>query len=294
MTYSIVARDETGAIGVAIQSHFFAVGDGAPWIQAGAGAVCTQAFIARWYGPIGLAKLAEGHSPRDTIDELVAADPGHERRQVAVVGVNGDVAAYTGARCLGEAGHATAEGAATQANMVSSPRVWRSMLAVFEDERGALADRLVSALEAGESAGGDRRGRQSAALTLVHGDGGGFSLRVDDDPDPLAELRRLLDLRRAYDAIGRGLETALLAQPNASQLDTALKGLDGAAELLGEKNPEAIFWRGVLLARVGRTAEAKADFAKAAAAGHDWSGLVKDLPSTGLLPHEDWVQRELG
>lgn len=285
MTYSIVARDPaSGQLGVAIQSHYFCVGDGAPWVQADVGAVSTQAFIQRSFGPDGLAKLEHGMPVRAVVEELVAADDEPETRQVGIVDRNGEAFAFTGERCVAHAGHCVGDGVTAQANLVSSPTIWPAMIAEFEATQGRLADRLLRALLAAEAEGGDRRGRQSAAM-IVRGAGGeAVNLRVDDHPDPLAELARLLDLRRAYDSIERA--TGFLASSrNGGNLDQVLAEVEAAAATLGA-NPEGTFWAGVVLARSGRIAEARNRFAICAAASPGWLDVVRSLSDAGMLDGE--------
>src|SRR5215210_54465 len=163
MTYSIVARDPaSGRFGVAIQTCWPFVGAGCPWVESGVGAVVTQSFTEIGHGPNGLERLRAGDSPADALAVLLAADPGREVRQVGLVDAAGRSAAHTGARCVEAAGHATAEGVSVQANMMERPTVWPAMLDAYLATSGALVDRLVAALRAGETEGGDIRGRQSA------------------------------------------------------------------------------------------------------------------------------------
>lgn len=286
MTYSIVARDSsTGQLGIGIHSHFFCVGDGPPWARAGVGAVCTQAFTAVEYGPAGLARLEEGRSAKETVEHLVQGDALRARRQVGVVDDRGAAFAYTGELCIGHAGHACGDGVTAQANMVASPTVWTAMLAEFEAAPGDLADRLLRSLFAAEAEGGDSRGRQSAALLVVGGERGAVDIRVDDHPEPLDELSRLLDYRRAYDAIGRALSETLLALPESDATDRAITDLERAATTLRD-NREARFWETVVLARAGRIAEAREQLALCAASGHGWIDLIRQLPQAGLLSGE--------
>ena len=205
-TFSIVARDPVnGDLGVAVQSKFLAVGSVVPWASAGAGAIATQALANISYGPEGLQLLEQGLSAEAALDQLVAADDGRDHRQLGIVDRNGLAAAYTGSACLDWAGHETGEGFACQGNILDGPEVVRAMAERFRQSRGELAERLVAALEAAQSAGGDRRGRQSAALYVARAGGsyGGLldryiDLRVDDHPDPIIELGRILALHRFY------------------------------------------------------------------------------------------------
>lgn len=213
MTYSIVARDpNTGELGVAVQSCYFSVGAVVPWAEAGVGAVATQSFVDPAYGPLGLALMRKGQSAPEALQALVAADPGEAIRQVAMIDALGRVAVHTGAHCLDAAGHCLGEQVSAQANLMARTTVWGAMIERFSKTSGELATRLLAALDAAEAEGGDRRGKQSAAILIVRAQPTGkvwvdriVDLRVEDHPDPVNELRRLVDLKRLYD--GR-LETA--------------------------------------------------------------------------------------
>lgn len=207
MTYSIVGRDAvTGELGVAVQSRAFNTGAAVPWGAPGVGVVATQSYTERSYGPLGLDLLREGKSPEEALAELVAADEKPQYRQVAILDSAGRVAVHVGEACIAAAGYASGEGFSAQANMVASERVWESMAEAFERAKGPLAERLLDALDAAEAAGGDWRGRQAGGILVVAAEGKPWErevdLRVDDHPEPLAELRRLLGLRRAYRAMG--------------------------------------------------------------------------------------------
>ena len=205
-TFSIVARDATnGDLGVAVQSKFLAVGAVVPWASADAGAIATQALANMSYGPDGLALLRQGMSATDVLRQLVDADPDREHRQIGIVDRNGSAAAHTGNSCFPWAGHIVGDGFCCQGNILAGEAVVNSMAEAFEQSQGELAERLMSALTAGQTAGGDRRGRQSASLNVVRAGGayGGvldryIDLRVDDHPDPIVELKRLLGLHRFY------------------------------------------------------------------------------------------------
>jgi uncharacterized Ntn-hydrolase superfamily protein len=209
VTYSIVARDpESVALGVAVQTGTFGVGRGVPWAEAGLGAVATQSYTERSYGPLGLELMRADRSAAEALDGLVAADADQAVRQVAMVDASGLAAAHTGASCIRECGHLVADGYSVQANMMRSDRVWPAMAEAYEGASGSLARRLLSALQAAEAAGGDFRGPQSAALLVVQGEPTGNAwkgtisdLRVDDHDDPLGELERLLGMEEAYLAL---------------------------------------------------------------------------------------------
>ncbi len=210
MTYSIVARDKkTGEFGVAVQSHYFQVSPAVPWAQAGVGAVATQSMVNLSYGPLGLELLQAGYSAEQALRALTAGDPKAEVRQCAIVDAAGNVAAHTGAKCIKAAGHTLGDGFSCQANLMEKDTVWDAMAAAFESTEAALAERMMAALEAAESEGGDIRGMQSAAMLVVAGTGTGrpwddriIDLRVEDAPEPLPELRRLLRIKRAYMTAG--------------------------------------------------------------------------------------------
>ena len=202
MTFSIVACDtEQQQMGVAVASKFLAVGAVVPWLQAGVGAIATQALANTRYGPAGLALMRDGASASDALAELVAADPGRDDRQAGIVDASGRSATHTGESCMTWAGGRIGPGYAAQGNILTGPAVVDAIAEAYEGGSGALAERLLAALGAGDAAGGDRRGRQSAAIAIVS-PGGGYGgnndrlvdLRVDDHTDPVGELRRLHDI----------------------------------------------------------------------------------------------------
>ena len=197
-TYSIVARDpSTGELGVAVQSHWFSVGPIVAWAEAGVGAVSTQSFVDPSYGKLGLDLMRAGKSAPDALKSLTAGDEGREVRQVAMIDAQGRVDAWTGKKDIQAAGHIIGNNYSVQANMMLSDTVWPAMSAAFENTKGDLTERMLAALEAAQTAGGDIRGKQSAALIVVTGKPTGqawkdrvFDLRVDDSSEPLIELRR--------------------------------------------------------------------------------------------------------
>lgn len=250
MTYSIVARDpQSGELGVAVQSHWFAVGPIVPWARPGVGAVATQAMVDVAYGPRALDLLEGGVSTQDALDRLLAEDPGLSGRQVAVIDAGGRVAVHTGDKAIAFAGHVTGEGVSCQANMMASERVWPEMLEAFNSTPGPLAGRLLAALDAAEAAGGDVRGRQSAAILVVPAAGEAWenviSLRIEDHPDPLAELRRLVSLHDAYTLAERGDDLV-----NEGSHAEAAQAYRRASELAPE-NDELRFWAGLGTALAG-------------------------------------------
>jgi uncharacterized Ntn-hydrolase superfamily protein len=213
LTYSIVARDKkTGELGVAVQSHYFSVGSAVTWARAGVGAVATQAMVDVRYGPLGLELMAGGMSAPEALSSLLKGDSKPEIRQVAMVDSAGRVAAHTGTKCIPNAGHTTGDGFSCQGNIMKSNRVWGAMSREFKANADLpLPERLVAALEAGEEAGGDLRGRQSAAILVVEPslkpeawEGKVVELRVEDDAEPLVELKRLLRYQRGYRWVDRG------------------------------------------------------------------------------------------
>ena len=216
-TFSIVACDpDAQEWGVATQSKFLAVGSVVPWAQAGAGALATQSYANTTFGPARLALMASGFSAQETLDRLLADDEGREHRQIGLVDAQGNAATFTGRECLAWAGGLTGKGYAVQGNILAGEAVITAMAEAFEQARGELADRLAAALGAGQAAGGDRRGQQSAALLVVREKGGyaGFNdryvdLRVDDHPRPIRRLKEILELHHLY--FGRPDPASLVA-----------------------------------------------------------------------------------
>ena len=290
-TYSIVARDpQSGALGTAVQSHWFSVGSVVTWGRAGVGAVATQSIAEPAYGPRLLDRLEEGEAPADALVALTGEDSAARFRQVAAVDRHGEVATHTGEGCIRFAGHLAGDGFSAQANMMASEAVWPAMAEAFSAAEGPLARRLLAALEAGETAGGDVRGRQSAALLIVPADGEGWrrevELRVEDDPDPLAELGRLLDLHDAYALAGEGDE--LTGQ--GRDAEASLKYRE-AAELAPDSE-ELAFWSGLAQMKSGEL-EAGAEAVKRVMATNDgWRQLLLRLDDD-LAPGIDEARRAL-
>ena len=276
MTYSIVARNpDSGELGVAVQSHWFSVGPIVPWAAPGVGAVATQANVEVAYGPRALALLQDGLDARQALDQVVADDPGSAGRQVAVVDAAGRVAAHTGEACIAFAGHATGEGVSCQANIMVSDRVWPAMLDAFSAANGILIARLLAALDAAEAAGGDLRGRQSAAILVVPAEGEPWhtvvSLRVEDHPDPLRELHRLVELHRAYGLAGRADELT-----NEGRHDEAAALYREASEL-APGNDELRFWAGLGAAQAGDLDTATGEVRATIARHPGWRELLERL-----------------
>ena len=277
-TYSIVARDPvTGALGVAVQSHWFSVGPIVPWARAGVGAVATQANAEVSYGPHGLTLLERGADATQALGQLVAADPGAAGRQVAIVDAHGGVAAHTGASCVPYAGHVVGDAVSCQANIMANDTVWPSMLAAYTAAEGPFPERLLTALEAAEAAGGDIRGRQSAAILVAPAAGEPWeslvSLRVEDHPEPLPELRRLLRLHDAYELASRADELVY-----EERHEDAARLYRQASELAPE-NHELRFWAGLGTAATGDLETAVRYVREAIAQQPGWGELLPRLPA---------------
>ncbi len=285
-TYSIVARDPaTGELGVAVQSHWFSVGAVVPWAEAGVGAVATQSFVDPSYGPLGLELMRAGRAAPEALRGLLAADEGREVRQVAMIDAQGRVAAHTGKKCIAAAGNLVGKNYSVQANLMDKPAVWPAMARAFESATGDLTDRLLAALEAAQREGGDIRGQQSAAILVVSGKPTGrpwvdrkVELRVEDSPDPLGELRRLVRVHRAYQHMDAGDNCS-----TQKDWDCAAREY-GAAEKLLPEQIEVVFWHAVTLVTGGRVEEALPLFKKVFACEPGWAELVDRLPAAELLP----------
>lgn len=287
-TFSIVARDPaTGELGVAVQSHWFSVGPIVAWAEAGVGAVATQSFVDPSYGKNGLDLMRAGKSAPETLKELLEKDEAREVRQVAMIDAQGRVEAWTGKNDIQAAGHIVGKNFSVQANLMLNDKIWPAMARAFENTKGDLADRMLAALDAAQAAGGDIRGRQSAALIVVTGKPTGqawkdrtFDLRVDDSPQPLLELRRLVKLQRAYNHMNAG-DLAVEKKDN----EAALREY-GAAEKLVPNNAEMIYWHAVALVNMGRVDESLPLFRRVFAMDRNWITLTPRLPKSGLLPDD--------
>jgi uncharacterized Ntn-hydrolase superfamily protein len=287
-TYSIVAYDkETGQLGVAVQSHWFSVGVLVPWIKAGVGAVATQSFVKVEYGQNGLKLMGKGFSAEDALKILVEEDENSDVRQVGMVDVSGSASAFTGEKCIQFAGHIVGKNYTVQANLMASATVPTAMVRAYEITEGELVDRLMAALEAAQKEGGDIRGKQSAAIVITSGEPTGidwkdklFDLRIEDHPEPIKEMKRLIRVSRAYQHANLGdlyIETG--------EIDKALKEYDLAAEYYPE-NPELPFWTAVSLASVGRVDEALPIFKEVFEKAPDLRNLIPRLIPAGLLPDD--------
>ena len=285
-TYSIVAHDAaTGDMGVAVQSHWFSVGSIVTWAEAGVAAIATQSFVDPAYGPRGLELMKSGLSAEQALDALLLVDEGRDVRQVAFVDTDGNVAAHTGAKCIESAGHHVGDGYSVQANMMLNDMVVPAMANAYESTEGDLAGRLMAALEAAQSVGGDIRGKQSAAMLIVKGASTGRSwadrvleLRIEDHPTPIAELRRLLGVHRAYEHMNAG-DLAV----EHDDLELAMAEYGKAAELL-PGNVEVQYWAAVTLATSGKLDEALPIFRTVFAADSNWVELTRRLVKPGIIP----------
>lgn len=294
-TYSIVARDPvTGELGVAVQSHWFSVGPIVAWAEAGVGAVATQSFVDPSYGKLGLELMRVGRSAPDALKGLLAADSGSAVRQVGMIDAQGRVAAHTGERCIVAAGHIVGENFSVHANMMQKDTVWPAMAKAYRETKGDLAARMMAALEAAEAAGGDIRGKQSAALVVVSGKPTGkawvdrkFDIRVDDHPRPLEELKRLLTLQRAYNLMNEG-DLAIERNDTRAALEAY-----SAAEALAPGNAEMVFWHAVSLVNVGQVDESLPLFQKTFKMDARWRELLLRLPKAGLLPDDPKLMARL-
>jgi len=287
LTYSIVAHDpKSGEFGVAVQSHFFQVGPVVPWARAGVGAVATQADADVRYGPLGLDLMAAGYTAGRALAAALAADSKPETRQVALVDRESQVAVHTGAKCIREAGHHVGAGYSVQANMMEKATVWRAMAVAFEGTAGSLAERMMAALEAAEVEGGDIRGRQSAAMLVVDGtlhpgwwEGRLIDLRVEDHPEPLVELRRLLGVKRTYEAAGAAQAAVQGGDPQAAALTA--KALEGARD-----NTELSFWLALDMAAQSDLETAVMILRDVIRQDARWLELLRRLPPAVLLKPE--------
>jgi uncharacterized Ntn-hydrolase superfamily protein len=285
-TFSIVARDTiTGEMAVGVQSHWFSVGTIVSWGKSGVGVVATQSFVDPSYGPNGIRLMEEGLTAGEALKQLVEADPGRDYRQVAFLDDEGDVSAYTGGKCIPSASHIIDGNYSVQANMMLNDDVVPAMSRAFmENADLPLAERVLLAMQAAQDAGGDIRGKQSAALIVVGPDPVEESwqdkrvdLRVDDHPDPITELSRLLRVHRAYDHMNRG---DLAVEQGDMKLALAEYG---TAEAMFPGNLEMKFWKAVALANSGMLEEAYPVFRTVFRGDENWRELTRRLPGSGLL-----------
>jgi uncharacterized Ntn-hydrolase superfamily protein len=287
MTYSVVARDpETNVFGVAVQSHYFEVGSVVPWVEAGVGGVATQAFAEISYGPLGLARMRAGESAETALAALVAADAGEAVRQVGMVDREGRAAAHTGGGCVAHAGHRTGPGWTVQANMMLNPTVPDAMAEAFTGTDGDFLDRLLGALDAAQAEGGDIRGQQAAALVVsspepdVHKV---LRLQVEDHDRPLTELRRLVDLHRAYKEVSIAQTAA-----QSGDFDAVIPAIE-RAHAIAPANTEVTFWHAAMLNLFGDP-RGRPEIDAFLGAHPDWREFIRRLVAAGVVPDSPEIQ----
>jgi len=294
-TYSIVAYDkDTGDMGVAVQSHWYSVGTIVSWGEAGVGVIATQSFVNVSFGPRGLELLKKGFSAQQAVDELIKSDEGREFRQLAVLDAKGNAASFTGVKCIQPAGNIVGENFSVQANLMLNDKVWPAMAEAFENSNGPLAERMLIALEAAEEAGGDIRGKQSAALLVVRGKSTGnvwedrlVELRVDDANEPLIELRRLLKVHRAYEHMNKG---DIAVEKN--DMITAMNEYTAAMKMFPD-NLEMKYWTAVTLANNNRLNEALPMFKEIFSKDSKWKLLTPRLIPNGLLKVDEEALKKI-
>jgi uncharacterized Ntn-hydrolase superfamily protein len=286
MTYSIVARDpQTGRFGIAVQSHFLGVGPVVPWLEAGVGAVATQASVNTAFGPMGLELLRAGASAEQTVAALLASDENPQVRQLGVVDAEGRAAAHTGAETIPAAGHLARDGFTVQGNLLLSDTCWPAMATAYEEglaEGAPFVERLLRAMEAAEREGGDVRGRQSAAIIVVdaalhprswRGHGLVMDMRIEDHPDPVPELRRIVTMQLAYDMLDDDGDEAKAGRTAEQRYAEARRMAPDAFEL--------VFWRALELATAGDVAAARREMAIAMEADDSWRRTLEHLAEAG-------------
>ena len=284
-TYSIVARDEqTGEMAVGVQSHWFSVGTSVPWAEAGVGAIATQSFVDKSYGPKALALLKTGLSAQQVLDKLVTDDPGRDVRQVSIIDAKGNVATHTGKNCIQVASHIKGTNYSVQSNMMLGDQVDEYMSEAFEKSKGKpLAERILLALEAAQKAGGDIRGMQAAAIIVVPGkttepwNNKTVDIRVDDAKEPLKELRRIYTVHLAYQHMNEG---DLAVEKN--DMTKAMAEYKAAMQLFPD-NLEMQFWTAITLANNKEVDKAIPMLKKIYAQDKNWKELTRRLPAVNLL-----------
>lgn len=290
-TYSIVAYDSVnGQMGVAVQSHWFSVGSVVTWAEAGVGVVATQSFVDVSYGPLGLDLMRGGKTAGQALQALLEIDDQREVRQVAMIDAHGNVAVHTGKKCLAEAGHQKGKDFSAQANIMEKRTVWPAMAKAYQNTKGDLLRRLMAALKAAQAEGGDIRGKQSAAILIVPIKSQGqpwkekiVDLRIDDNPQPLKEMERLIKVHRAYDHMNKG--DAYLALKDVT---SALREYRTASKLYPE-NMEIMFWTAVTLADEGSVEEALPIFKNIFEKEPNWREVTKRLPAADILAKDKSV-----
>ncbi len=294
-TYSIVARDpKTGEMGVAVQSHWFSVGSIVSWGEAGVGVVATQSFVNPSFGQRGLEMLKQGMTAQEVVDLLIASDEGRDFRQLAIVDAKGNSAAYTGSKCIPEAGHIVGDNYCVQANLMLSNLVWSEMSKAFESSDGPLAERLIAALEAAQNVGGDIRGQQSAAILVVKAEATGklwedryIDLRVEDHPEPVKEIKRLLKVFRAYEHMNNG---DLAVEKNDMKL--AMEHYSAAMKMFPE-NLEMKYWTAVTLVNNNQLQEALPIFKEIFSIDDNWRKLTPRLTKVGMLNADEEILKKI-
>lgn len=284
-TYSIVARDTiTGEMGVAVQSHWFSVGSVVSWAESGVGAIATQSLVNISFGPRGLELLKQGMNAQEVVDKLIAEDEGRDYRQLAIVDAGGNVAAYTGEKCIPDAGHSAGDNFSVQANLMLNDKVWPAMKEAFDNSEGPLAERMIKALSAAQNEGGDIRGQQSASILVVRGESTGkvwedrlIDLRVEDHADPVNELERLLRVHRAYEHMNKG-DLAI----EKEDFELAMQEYSAAEEMFPE-NLEMKYWHAVTLASIGKVEESLPLFKEVFFNDENWRTLTPRLVPIGIL-----------
>jgi uncharacterized Ntn-hydrolase superfamily protein len=284
MTYSIVARDpESGRFGVAVQSHYLGVGPVVPWLEAGVGAVATQASVNISFGPIGLELLRAGRPATEVVAALLASDDRPATRQVGVVDAEGRAAAQTGAECIPACGHEVHDGFTVQGNLLEHETCWPAMAQAYSAalaEGQPFVERLLRAMEAAEREGGDVRGRQSAAIMIVDASlqqaawrGRLMDLRIEDHPDPVPELRRIVTMHLAYELLDEEGDAARAGRDAADRYAEARRLAPDAYEL--------VFWRGLELATGGDVPAGRRELRVAFDADNRWRTTLRHLAEAG-------------
>ena len=284
-TYSIVARDpETGQLGVAVQSHWFSVGSDVPWVKAGVGAVATQSLTDITYGPLGLELMRAGRTAEKALNGLLATDSNPDWRQVGMIDAKGNRAVHTGKYCIREAGHVIGDDFIVMANLMENNTVWEAMAEAFRTSNGDLAERMLAALEAAQHEGGDIRGRQSAAMIIVKGEATGvdyrdklIDLRIEDHPDPLRELRRLVTLNRAYLMMNEG-DTKMVERDTRGAMEAYARAMELAPNVT-----EIKYWAALTMFADGMETEALNIFRDVFLREPVWAEVTRRLPASGLL-----------
>ena len=285
-TYSIVAKDvKTGEMAVGVQSHWFSVGTLVSWGKSGVGVVATQSFVNPSYGPKGIELMESGVSAKDVLKKLTDQDEGRDFRQAAILDINGSVSAFTGEKCIESAGHFVGDNFSVQANMMLNDKVIPAMKKAFLDNSDLpLAERIIKVFEAAESVGGDIRGKQSAALIVVGAkktsnvwEDKKIDLRVDDNINPIKEIKRLLKVHRAYEHMNKG---DLAIEEN--DMEKALNEY-GKAQVLFPENHEMSFWKAIALLNNGKKEAARPILKRVFKKNSNWKKLIYRLPKSGII-----------